>query len=113
MTPAHVEGAITVGAYDPLNGFAPFSNYGPVVDLLAPGVDVLTISIGKKQLPLALSTGTSFATPHVSGAAALYLSQHPTATPAEVQKALVAAGQPSIWGTPDGTTNKTVWVGDF
>ena len=49
VTPAHVEEALTVGAYNMLNEFAPFSNYGPTVDLLAPGVDILAISNDKKH----------------------------------------------------------------
>ena len=114
VTPARVEEAITVGAYDVLNGFASFSNYGAAVDLLAPGVDILAISNDKKhKAPHKLMTGTSFAAPHVAGAAALYLSQHPTATPAEVRSALLKDAREIVWGVPAGTTTRSVWVGDF
>ena len=50
----------------------------------------------------AFSEGTSFATPFVAGAAALYISTHPNATPAEVREALVARAEPGpIPGDPD------------
>ena len=58
-------------------------------------------------------TGTSFAAPHVAGAALLYLALHPTATPQEVRDALVTAGKADIVGVPSGTTNRGLWVGDM
>ncbi len=113
VTPAHVAGALTVGAYDPLDQFASFSNYGPVVDLLAPGVDILSLGLKPNgTLGLSFGTGTSAAAPHVAGAAAVYLALNPTATPAEVEAALIAAGLPDITNVPGGTTNRTVWLGD-
>jgi subtilisin len=60
-------------------------------------------------------TGTSFAAPHVAGAAALWISQHRGATPAEVRKALIAAGNYE-WNNrddPDGHKEPLVDVSSF
>ncbi len=79
--------------------FAFFSNYGAPVDIAAPGVCVTSTFIGSQY---AFSDGTSFAAPFVAGAAALYISTHPDATPAEVREALVASAEPGpIPGDPD------------
>jgi hypothetical protein len=85
-----VRAAITVGATTKNDSRAGFSNYGSCVDLYAPGVDILSDSYVADDL-LTTMSGTSMATPHVTGAAALYLSDHPDATPAQVQSALIAA----------------------
>ena len=111
-SPAHVAEAITVGAIDVYDRFAGFSNYGSLIDILAPGVDVLSTSSDAQgaTMPMLIS-GTSQAAPHVAGAAALYLSQNPTASPAEVKQALISAAQDTAWDVPAGTTTKTLWVG--
>ena len=114
VTPAHVTGAITVGAHDASNRFASFSNYGPVVDILAPGVDI--VSLPSKQVSnndLVRMSGTSMAAPHVTGAVALYLAVNPAGTPAEVEQALVGLATSSIGGTPKSTTNRSVFVGSL
>ncbi|MEU1894366.1 S8 family peptidase [Streptomyces pristinaespiralis] len=87
-SPARVPEAITVGATDSSDRRASFSNYGTCLDLFAPGVDITS---AWKDNDTATSTisGTSMATPHTAGVAALYLSAHPTATPAQVRDALV------------------------
>jgi subtilisin family serine protease len=73
--------------------FASFSNYGDPIDMVAPGVGILsTYSDGK----YAQLSGTSMAAPHVTGGIALYESSHPGATPAQVRAALTESGtQPS------------------
>ena len=72
----------TAGKDDTL---ASFSNYGPVVDLAAPGVLVKTTTIGDSYMSF---SGTSAATAHVTGAVALYKSEHPGASPSDILNAL-------------------------
>ncbi|MFB8166387.1 S8 family serine peptidase [Kitasatospora purpeofusca] len=91
-SPARVPSAITVGATDRDDTQAYFSNYGPLVDLYAPGVSITSAwyvsDLGGFGVEM---SGTSMAAPHAAGAAALYLSSHPAATPAQVSAALVSA----------------------
>ncbi len=109
VTPAHVEGAITVGSYDVNGVFSSFSNYGSMVDLLAPGEAVISLGINQEG-PKSMS-GTSMAAAHVTGAAALYVAKHPWASPLEVRTALLDAARDFVVGEPVGTTGKSVWVG--
>ena len=120
VTPAHVAEAITVGSALRTQGnngdweFSTFSNYGGVVDILAPGEDVLSFKADNLKKAFEM-TGTSMAAPAVAGAALLYLSQHPSATPQQVRDAIVSAGnnQNNMAGRPTGTTKKTLDVSDF
>ena len=70
-SPASAPSAITVAAVDKDNNRANFSNWGLVVDVFAPGVDILSAWIGGPEETKSIS-GTSMATPHVTGLA-LYL----------------------------------------
>jgi subtilisin family serine protease len=80
--------------------FADFSNYGADVDLIAPGKCIRSTSLGGG---MRISSGTSMAAPHVSGAAALYLAAHPGSSPVAVLAALRAAGSPDwiVGSDPD------------
>ncbi|MEV4949721.1 S8 family peptidase [Streptomyces sp. NPDC053755] len=105
-SPARVAEAITVGATDSADKRASFSNYGTCVDLFAPGV---SITSAWKDSDTATNTisGTSMAAPHTAGVAALYLSGHPTATPAQVRDALVAnATSGKVQDARTGSPNK-------
>jgi subtilisin len=90
--------------------FAPFSNYGSDVDLTAPGVCVYSTWRGGGYRSI---SGTSMASPHVAGAAALYLSTHPASTPAQVRTALIDTGNDGWTGDPDGTKEPLLDVGNF
>lgn len=91
-SPGRVAGAVTVGASTIDDERASISNWGPCVDIFAPGEDVISADRNGGDDGFGPKTGTSMATPHVAGAAALYLQQYPTATPAAVTSALLSNG---------------------
>ncbi|GAB1822473.1 S8 family peptidase [Herbidospora sp. RD11066] len=90
-SPSRVPEGITVGATAKNDARASYSNYGTCLDLFAPGTDITSAWYNS---PTAKSTisGTSMATPHVVGAAALLLSGTPNATPAQIRDTLVRNG---------------------
>ncbi|WP_031032330.1 S8 family peptidase [Streptomyces albus] len=98
-SPARVKEAITVGATDNKDAQATFSNYGDVVDLYAPGVDI-TGAWNTGDDATDTISGTSMASPHVAGAAAVYLSGHKDATPDAVSQALVDGAAKDVVGNP-------------
>lgn len=83
--PASISGIVAVGATDCNDNRASFSNYGPELELTAPGVDVYSTQLGNSY---GSSDGTSFASPHVAGAAALIWSYAPGLTNQEVREQL-------------------------
>jgi len=106
VSPARVTEAITVGATDSSDTRAFFSNYGACVDLFAPGVDVTSAWKDDDTATNTIS-GTSMASPHTAGVAALYLADHPDASPAEVSDALVAnATSDKVQDPRAGSPNK-------
>ncbi|MGW0846158.1 S8 family peptidase [Streptomyces sp. NPDC002787] len=109
-SPARVKQAITVGATGKKDVRADFSNWGPSLDLFAPGVSITSAS-HRNNTGKVTHSGTSMASPHVAGAAALYLADHPRATPAEVSKALVErAISGKVKDTYPGSPNKLLHV---
>jgi subtilisin family serine protease len=88
-SPSALAAAITVGATDSRDRRASFSNYGSVLDLFAPGVNIRSTWASSNTASAVLS-GTSMAAPHVAGAAALVLDAYPADTPAQVRAYLVA-----------------------
>jgi len=86
-SPASTPNALTVGATGSNDVRASFSNYGSCLDIFAPGVSI-TSSTNTSDISTASWSGTSMASPHVAGAAALYLSANSSATPAQVESAL-------------------------
>lgn len=87
MSPARVPDALTVAASDADDNMASFSNRGPCVDLIAPGVEVPG-AWHTSDDATADASGTSMSAPHVTGAAAKALEVTPDATPAEVEAGL-------------------------
>ncbi|MFD3498350.1 S8 family peptidase [Streptomyces sp. NPDC058676] len=109
-SPAGVRQAITVGATDRKDARASFSNHGSALDMFAPGVSITSASIASNTAA-ATASGTSMASPHAAGAAALYLADHRKATPAQVGKALVArAASGKISGRGLGSPNKLLQI---
>lgn len=97
----------TFSNYD---AFASYSNFGTVLDILAPGTNITSAWIGSETAINTIS-GTSMATPHVTGVAALYLSLNPSASPSTVQSALKSgASLNKISGVPGSTTKSLLFT---
>ena len=95
VSPARVHQVVTVSAVDATDYRAPWAGYGSCVDLFAPGVDIVSDGISSDSTHKTMS-GTSMAAPHATGAAALVLSQDPSATPSVVSERLRASGTKSV-----------------
>ncbi|WP_112272280.1 S8 family serine peptidase [Lentzea terrae] len=100
-SPSTAEAALSVGAVNRDDTLAFFSSKGPRVgdsglkpEVTAPGVDIVAAAAGTNGEHIAAS-GTSMATPHVAGAAALLKSQHPEWTPAQLKSALATTAKPA------------------
>ncbi|MFF8939697.1 S8 family peptidase [Streptomyces paradoxus] len=109
-SPARVTEAITVGATTRTDTKASYSNYGSVLDIFAPGS---SITAGWHTGDTATNTisGTSMATPHVAGAAAVYLAGHTTSTPAQVATALVnGAVTGKVTSAGSGSPNRLLQI---
>jgi aqualysin 1 len=109
-SPAREPSAITVGATTAIDYRASYSNFGSCVDIFAPGTGV-TSAWYTSTTATNLLSGTSMASPHVTGAAALALAANPTATPATVAALLVSSATPNrivAASLPTGTPNLLV-----
>lgn len=110
-SPGGTPTAITVAASNISDGFASFSSFGPCVDLIAPGVNITSDHIGSTTATQTRN-GTEMAAAHVAGAAALYLSTQPSATPAQVATALISnATNGALTSVPAGTPNRLLYTG--
>ncbi|WP_461026689.1 S8 family peptidase [Streptomyces sparsus] len=110
-SPARVAEAITVGSTTRTDARSSFSNYGSIVDIFAPGSDITAPWIGSDSATRTIS-GTSMASPHVAGAAALLLGENPSATPSQVGSALNSAAATGKVGNPgSGSPNRLLQVG--
>ncbi|MFF8839701.1 S8 family serine peptidase [Streptomyces sp. NPDC015130] len=110
-SPARVTEALTVGSTTNTDARSSFSNYGTVLDLFAPGSNI-TSAWNTGDSATNTISGTSMAAPHVAGAAALYLGDNPSATPAQVGTALVNAATPNVVTSPGtGSPNRLLYVG--
>ena len=103
-SPASADAALAVGAVDGTDAMAPFSSRGPRVgdgavkpEITAPGVGITAAKPGGGHADM---DGTSMASPHVAGAAALLAQRRPEWTGAQLKAALVASATPSDDATP-------------
>lgn len=109
-SPASEATAYTVGATDSSDRLASFSNYGTIVDILAPGVSILStwLNGGTKSI-----SGTSMASPHVAGLGAYILSLEGKITPAALSSRLTTLSTKNkITGLPSGTKNYLAFNGN-
>jgi N-acetylneuraminic acid mutarotase len=109
-SPGSTPNAVTVAATHVNDAFASFSNTGSCVDIEAPGVGITSAWIGSASATNTIS-GTSMASPHVAGAAVLFLSTNTSGTPAQVAAALANGATPGIvTSVPAGTVNRLLHV---
>ena len=112
-SPASAASAITVGATTSLDARAGFSNWGTCVDIFAPGSGITSAYRGSTTAITSMS-GTSMASPHVAGIAALYLQGNPSASAATVTSAVLnAATQGIVTDAGTGSPNRLAFMGSF
>lgn len=113
MSPGKLKDVINVGATDASDSRASWSNYGSCITMFAPGVAVASADY-YSDVSLASWNGTSMSAPMVSGAVALYLQGHPTASPATVRAAIVGNSTAATVRNLAGSGDKmlyTAWIG--
>jgi subtilisin family serine protease len=110
QSPASAAAAITVGATDNTDTRGSFSNFGSCLDIFAPGVRITSASQTSNTTSKTMS-GTSMASPHVAGAAALLLATHPAWTPAQVRDELVRQAGTSVRNPGKGSPNRLLCTG--
>jgi subtilisin family serine protease len=109
-SPARLASAITVGATTSTDAKASYSNYGTCLDIFAPGSSITSAWYTSATATNTIS-GTSMASPHVAGAAALVLSANPSYTPAQVRTTLVNNATSNVVTSPGtGSPNKLLFV---
>ncbi len=108
-SPARVAEAITVGATTSTDARATYSNYGSCLDIFAPGSSITSAWYTSSAATNTIS-GTSMATPHVTGTAAVYLQNNPTASAATVASAIVASATSGVvTSVGTGSPNKLLY----
>ncbi len=109
-SPSRVAAAITVGSTTNTDARSSFSNYGTCLDIFAPGSNI-TSTWNTSDTATNTISGTSMATPHVAGAAALVLSETPSASPQAVRDTLVARSTPGVVTNPGtGSPNRLLYT---
>jgi len=110
QSPARAASAITVGSTTTTDARSSFSNFGTCLDLFAPGSGILSSWFSSDTATATLS-GTSMASPHVAGAAALYKQANPSATASTIRNALVNNATTNvITGAGTGSPNRLLYT---
>ncbi len=108
-SPARVAEAITVGATTTTDARSSFSNYGTCLDLFAPGSGI-TSAWSTSDTATNTISGTSMATPHVAGVAALALQGTPAASPATIRDTIVNSATTAVVTSPgSGSPNRLLY----
>jgi subtilisin family serine protease len=108
-SPARAANAITVGSTTSTDARSSFSNFGPCLDLFAPGSGILSAWFSSDTATATLS-GTSMASPHVAGVAALYKQFSPSASSTTVRNAIVNNATTNvISGAGSGSPNRLLY----
>ncbi len=108
-SPARAANAITVGSTTNTDARSSFSNYGSCLDIYGPGSNILSAWYTSTTATNTIS-GTSMASPHVAGVAALYLASNPNATPTQVRNAIVNnATSNKVTDAGSGSPNKLLY----
>ncbi len=110
VSPAREPTAITVASTTTADAFSSFSNFGTCVDIAAPGSSI-TSTWATSDTATNTISGTSMASPHVCGVAALYLSANPTHTPAQVLAALTSNATSGVLTGVNGSPNLLLYMG--
>jgi len=109
VSPARVANAITVGSTTTSDARSSFSNFGTCLDIFAPGSSI-TSSWRTSDTATNTISGTSMATPHVTGVAALFLETNPTASPATVAAAIINNSTPNkVTNAGTGSPNRLLF----
>ena len=109
-SPARAANALTVAASESTDAPASFSNYGSCVDLFAPGASIVS-AYYSSSTALARMSGTSMASPHVAGRAALLLEINPTMSASTVNSTVVSTATSGKITSASGSPNRLVFVG--
>ena len=110
VSPARTPNALTVASSTSSDARSSFSNWGSCVDIFAPGSNITSAWHTSTTATNTIS-GTSMASPHVAGAAALYLQGNPSATPATVASALTGNATQNVISGVNGSPNRLLFTG--
>jgi subtilisin family serine protease len=108
-SPARTPNAITVGSTTSSDARSSFSNFGTCVDIFAPGSSI-TSAWSTSNTAINTISGTSMASPHVAGVAAIYLTANPAASPSTVAAAIINGATPNkVTNAGTGSPNRLLY----